>query len=135
MVTGKCSTDMPSEATPRDSALGEHWPSCCYCAVCARTFCCCCCCGVCAQAIGQLTYIRPYVTDFSPEWLFGSSMSLVAGAMALIYVAGAQWQLIVPCVLCSTSCLWWWLAALCVFKGLRCRVDTSYCCAASSLCL
>lgn len=41
-----------------------------------------------AQAVGQLTYIRPYVTDFSPEWLFGSSLSLVAGALALIYVAG-----------------------------------------------
>jgi hypothetical protein len=42
------------------------------------------------QAVGQLTYIRPYVTDFSPEWLFGSSMSLVAGSMALIYVAGTD---------------------------------------------
>eukprot|EP00879_Flechtneria_rotunda_P009479 GHRR01009922.1.p1 GENE.GHRR01009922.1~~GHRR01009922.1.p1 ORF type:complete len:524 (+),score=189.12 GHRR01009922.1:267-1838(+) len=40
-----------------------------------------------AQAIGQLTYIRPYVTDFSPEWLFSSSLSLVAGSLALIYIA------------------------------------------------
>lgn len=48
----------------------------------------CCCVLLLLQAVGQLTYIRPYVTDFSPEWLFGSSMSLVAGAMALIYVAG-----------------------------------------------
>jgi hypothetical protein len=40
------------------------------------------------QAIGQLTYIRPYVTDFSPEWLFSSSLALVAGALGLIYVAG-----------------------------------------------
>ncbi|KAF6263589.1 SecY subunit domain-containing protein [Scenedesmus sp. NREL 46B-D3] len=40
-----------------------------------------------AQAVGQLTYIRPYVTDFSPEWLFSSSMALVAGALGLIYVA------------------------------------------------
>lgn len=44
------------------------------------------------QAVGQLTYIRPYVTDFSPEWLFSSSMALVAGALGLIYVAGAQQQ-------------------------------------------
>lgn len=35
-----------------------------------------------------MTYIRPYVTDFSPEWLLGSSLSLVAGALALIYIAG-----------------------------------------------
>ncbi|WIA08414.1 hypothetical protein OEZ85_007852 [Tetradesmus obliquus] len=40
-----------------------------------------------AQAVGQLTYIRPYVTDFSPEWLFSSSLALVAGALSLIYVA------------------------------------------------
>lgn len=39
------------------------------------------------QAVGQLTYIRPYVTDFSPEWLAGSSLSLVAGALGLIYIA------------------------------------------------
>lgn len=51
--------------------------------------CWCTCCLLLLQAVGQLTYIRPYVTDFSPEWLLGSSMSLVAGAMALIYVAGA----------------------------------------------
>jgi hypothetical protein len=44
------------------------------------------------QAVGQLTYIRPYVTDFSPEWLFSSSLALVAGALSLIYVAGAQQQ-------------------------------------------
>eukprot|EP00878_Enallax_costatus_P027408 GHUV01029506.1.p1 GENE.GHUV01029506.1~~GHUV01029506.1.p1 ORF type:complete len:158 (-),score=39.30 GHUV01029506.1:147-620(-) len=42
------------------------------------------------QAIGQLTYIRPYVTDFSPEWLFTSSLSLVAGALGLIYIAGER---------------------------------------------
>eukprot|EP00877_Chromochloris_zofingiensis_P000361 jgi/Chrzof1/10325/Cz04g37160.t1_SECY1[v5.2] len=40
-----------------------------------------------AQAVGQLTYIRPYVTDFTPEWVFGSATALVAGAMALVYIA------------------------------------------------
>lgn len=41
----------------------------------------------CLQAVGQLTYIRPYVTDFTPEWVFGSATALVAGAMALVYIA------------------------------------------------
>ncbi|KIY98619.1 Preprotein translocase subunit secY, partial [Monoraphidium neglectum] len=40
-----------------------------------------------AQAVGQLTYLRPYVTDFSPEWLAGSTLALVAGAMSLVYIA------------------------------------------------
>eukprot|EP00955_Chlamydomonas_euryale_P082111 363670-Chlamydomonas_euryale.AAC.23 len=40
-----------------------------------------------AQAVGQLTYIRPYVDNFTPEWLFGSTCALVAGAMALVYIA------------------------------------------------
>jgi hypothetical protein len=39
------------------------------------------------QAVGQLTYLRPYVTDFSPEWLAGSTLALVAGAMSLVYIA------------------------------------------------
>jgi preprotein translocase SecY subunit len=42
-----------------------------------------------AQAVGQLTYIRPYVEDFSPGWLAGSTAALVAGAMALVYTADA----------------------------------------------
>jgi preprotein translocase SecY subunit len=42
-----------------------------------------------AQAVGQLTYIRPYVEDFSPAWLAGSTAALVAGAMALVYTADA----------------------------------------------
>jgi preprotein translocase subunit SecY len=41
------------------------------------------------QAVGQLTYLRPYVTDFSPEWLAGSALALVAGAMSLVYIADA----------------------------------------------
>jgi preprotein translocase SecY subunit len=42
-----------------------------------------------AQALGQLSYIRPYVSDFSPAWLAGSTAALVAGAMALVYTADA----------------------------------------------
>ena len=37
--------------------------------------------------MGQLTYLRPYVTDFTPEWLAGSTLALVAGAMSLVYIA------------------------------------------------
>lgn len=40
-----------------------------------------------AQSLGQLTYIRPYVEDFTPGWLFGSTCALTAGAMALVYIA------------------------------------------------
>ncbi|PNW72115.1 hypothetical protein CHLRE_16g681900v5 [Chlamydomonas reinhardtii] len=39
------------------------------------------------QAVGQLFYIRPFVDDFSPAWVAGSSTALVAGAMALVYIA------------------------------------------------
>ncbi|MEW5316278.1 MAG: hypothetical protein WDW38_007659 [Sanguina aurantia] len=39
------------------------------------------------QAVGQLSYIKPYVTDFSPIWLASNSCALVAGSMAMIYVA------------------------------------------------
>ena len=42
---------------------------------------------VCMQAVGQLTYLRPYVSDFTPEWLFGSATALVAGSLSLIYIA------------------------------------------------
>lgn len=41
----------------------------------------------CMQAVGQLTYIRPFVDDFSPGWLASSTCALVAGAMALVYIA------------------------------------------------
>lgn len=40
------------------------------------------------QAVGQLTYIRPYVDDWSFYWLFESTSFLVAGASILIYVCG-----------------------------------------------
>lgn len=39
------------------------------------------------QAVGQLFYIRPFVDDFTPGWLAGSSCALVAGALALVYIA------------------------------------------------
>lgn len=39
------------------------------------------------QAAGQLTYIRPYVDDWSADWLAGGVVALTAGAMILVYVA------------------------------------------------
>lgn len=41
------------------------------------------------QAVGQLTYLRPYVQDFTATWLFENTAALVAGAMSLVYVADA----------------------------------------------
>lgn len=38
------------------------------------------------QAVGQLTYIRPFVADWDVTWLACNSLTLVAGAMVLIYV-------------------------------------------------
>ena len=38
------------------------------------------------QSVGQLNYIRPFVTDFSPLWLAESTATLTAGAMILIHV-------------------------------------------------
>lgn len=40
-----------------------------------------------AQSVGQLTYIRPYVTDFGFDWLLVNSVSLTAGAMILVHVS------------------------------------------------
>jgi len=39
------------------------------------------------QAFGQLSYVRPFVADWSPEWLTGSVLSLTAGALVLIWIA------------------------------------------------
>jgi protein transport protein SEC61 subunit alpha len=39
------------------------------------------------QAIGQLSYIRPFVDDYSADWFVASVLSLVAGAMILVQVA------------------------------------------------
>ena len=38
------------------------------------------------QSVGQLSYIRPFVTDFSPLWLAESTATLTAGAMILVHV-------------------------------------------------
>lgn len=43
------------------------------------------------QSVGQLTYIRPFVNDFSTEWLVINSLTLVAGSMILV------WVRILPC--------------------------------------
>lgn len=40
-----------------------------------------------AQAAGQLTYLRPYVEDFSAGWLAESVLLLTTGAMILVYVS------------------------------------------------
>ena len=42
-----------------------------------------------AQAAGQLTYLRPYVDDFSAGWLAENVVLLTAGAMILVYVSCA----------------------------------------------
>lgn len=39
------------------------------------------------QAVGQLSYIRPYVDDWSPEWLASGVLILTAGAVILVHVA------------------------------------------------
>lgn len=40
-----------------------------------------------AQAVGQLTYLRPFVDDFSPGWLAENTVLLTAGSMILVYVS------------------------------------------------
>ncbi|KAK9908883.1 hypothetical protein WJX75_004199 [Coccomyxa subellipsoidea] len=39
------------------------------------------------QAVGQLTYIRPFVPEWDASWLVVNSLTLVAGAMVLVHVA------------------------------------------------
>ena len=39
------------------------------------------------QAVGQLSYIRPFVTDFTPGWLLVNTLTLTAGSMVLIHVS------------------------------------------------
>ena len=43
------------------------------------------------QSVGQLSYIRPYVTDFSPFWFADSVATLTAGAMILVLVSHPHW--------------------------------------------
>jgi protein transport protein SEC61 subunit alpha len=38
------------------------------------------------QAVGQCLYVRPFVEDFTPMWLFEQSCALTAGAMILMYI-------------------------------------------------
>ena len=39
------------------------------------------------QAFGQLSYIRPYVDDYNPSWLFSSIVTLTTGSMILTFVS------------------------------------------------
>lgn len=41
------------------------------------------------QAVGQLTYIRPFVSEWDATWLAVNSLTLVAGAMVLVHVCSA----------------------------------------------
>ena len=36
--------------------------------------------------MGQCLYVRPFVEDFTPIWLFEQSCALTAGAMILMYI-------------------------------------------------
>ena len=38
------------------------------------------------QSVGQLTYIRPFVDDFSATWLITNAACLTAGSVILIHV-------------------------------------------------
>ena len=40
-----------------------------------------------AQSVGQLSYLKPYVEDFSTQWFIGNTLLLTGGAMALVYIA------------------------------------------------
>jgi hypothetical protein len=39
------------------------------------------------QAVGQLTYIKPYVAGWDGEWLFTGTLALTAGSMILVHLA------------------------------------------------
>ena len=39
------------------------------------------------QAVGALTFLRPYVADFSANWLIAETAVLVAGTMSLVFVS------------------------------------------------
>jgi protein transport protein SEC61 subunit alpha len=47
------------------------------------------------QSVGQLTYLRNYVDDFSTGWLVTSTLTLTAGAMVLVYVRPTPSSLLV----------------------------------------
>ena len=48
------------------------------------------------QAVGQCVYLRPFVEDFTPTWLLGSSLSLTCGAMVLMWISEARGRLTPP---------------------------------------
>ena len=50
------------------------------------------------QAVGQLTYIRPFVPEWDATWLAVNSLTLVAGAMVLVHVCPAPSRYIPGCV-------------------------------------
>ena len=41
------------------------------------------------QAVGQVLYIRPFVDDFSTDYLAAASLTLTAGAMILVFIGDA----------------------------------------------
>ena len=71
------------------------------------------------QAVGQLSYIRPYVDDFTAEWLITNSLTLTAGAMILVHVSRcwqsctpvADWEHVVAALSAGHSCHSWVMAA------------------------
>ncbi len=63
------------------------------------------------QAIGQLTFIRPYVEDYSTLWFTASTLQLVAGAMILIYVC-VYIGVYVSMLVCM--CVYW---CVCIWTG------------------
>ncbi len=50
------------------------------------------------QAVGQLTYIRPFVPEWDATWLAVNSLTLVAGAMVLVHVCPAPSHCAPGCV-------------------------------------
>ena len=53
-----------------------------------------------AQAAGQLSYLRPYVDDFSGGWLLENIVLLTAGSMILVHVSVCE---------CECVCVGGWV--------------------------
>ena len=69
------------------------------------------------QSVGQLTYIRPYVSDFSTDWLITNSVTLTAGAMILVHVSVLHRLFVVPQALLSVdSALFGWSLRVLTFQ-------------------
>ena len=56
-----------------------------------------------AQAAGQLSYLRPYVDDFSGGWLLENIVLLTAGSMILVHVSAGK----------GGRAVWTWMACCC----------------------